>query len=241
MPLDDADIEKISGLIGAALKTHGEEQGKATTALVTKATKAAIDGLKLDDRFKAYDEKLAAVPKPPEGGAGDGAGKGTGGEPGKGDSETAIALRKLQAELDNERKAREAQTRKAAEAEAARQQELLQNKVRDALVANGANPKLVSVALNDLLARKMVRLNDKGEPVFTFRRSYGADEDVAVGDGAKEWLGTDEGKFFVPATEKKGTGDRVERGTAGARKDGKVDWGSLAGRVNLGALDSLPE
>lgn len=203
MPLSKEDLAEVRSVFAGLLKTHGEEQTKATEALIGKAVPGAVakslEGLKLDDRFKAYDEKLKAIPDPD---------KAPDKKNGKVDDEESPAVKRLQARLDEETKKREATEAKAREAEQAQKAERLRQSLQDALVANGCDPKRVRTAVNDILAQGKVKYDDAGNVIWPTKRTWG-EEPVPVADAAKEWLGTDDGRFFVPPTGAQGTGDKA--------------------------------
>lgn len=243
MPLDEADIKKITelttGIVTEALKANGAETAKVIDASIGKAIKGLeidkkLEGLKTETDKKLEGIKPADPPKDPP-------------KDSPGDIENSPALKKLQAEQEKLLKQLEAQTKRAEEAETKRRQDLLQSTVRDALIAQGADPKRVAIAMSHLSSSGAIKLNDKGEPVFTFAEKWGP-EDVAAVDGAKKWLATDEGKFFLPPSGKQGTGDGVHRegsrqqgGSAPRTKDGALDWGQLAGRINLAPLEGASD
>lgn len=199
MPLDEADIKKITelttGIVTEALKASGTETAKLIDASIGKAIKGLDIDKKLEGLKTETDKKLEGIkvdppkdpPKDPPGG------------------DDSPALRKLQAEQEKLQKALEAQTKRAEEAETKRRADLLQNSVRDALIAQGADPKRVALALPVLKERGTVRLDDKGAPVFTFQRN-GYEESLDVTAGAKEWLSTDDGKIYMPPVGTQGTG-----------------------------------
>lgn len=241
MPLDDKDLEQIAKLIAAAQTKAAEEADKRLEATIGKAIKAAgVETTKQLEALKAETEKrFGEIPKPadpPDPKAGD--------KPG--DIENSPAFKKLQAEVEASKKQAAEQAKRAEQAEAKRSAELLTNATRDALIASGADPKRVHLALPVLQASGRIKLDDKGAPVMVFQRN-GYEEALPVGDGAKEWLGTDDGKVFVPPSGKQGTGDGVQRGgasqsgSAPRNKDGSLDWSQLAGRINLAPLEGASD
>lgn len=196
MPLDEKDLEQIGKLWDERDKKRSEEFAKTLEGSVSKMLKAHAEAsAKQLETFKTEtDKKLEGIkvdpPKdPPKDPPGD----------------DSPALRKLQAEQEKLQKALEAQTKRAEEAETKRRADLLQNSVRDALIAQGADPKRVALALPVLKERGTVRLDDKGAPVFTFQRN-GYEESLDVTAGAKEWLSTDDGKIYMPPVGTQGTG-----------------------------------
>lgn len=237
MALDDNDKKAIGELIAAALKANNDEQAKAVDATVGKAVKALdLDGklkaLDIDGKLEAVKTELKVEPPadPPKGGKG-------------GSVTDDPEFKKLQAELAKVQKTAEEQAKRAKDAEAAQKAEALANGVRDALVAGGADPKRVQIALSHLTATGRIKLDDKGQPAFAFTRDWG-EELAPAAKGATEWLGTDEGKLFVPPVGSQGSGDGVQPGNRNAKgpstaprtKEGTVDFGALRGRMNIAPL-----
>lgn len=205
MALDDEDKKAIATMIAEQLKASA----KATEQTIAKA----LAGLDLDKRIETLKTELA--PKEPE----------PKDEPPK-DGKTLAddpEFKRLKAELETQRKATEAQARRAEEEAKARQAEALQNGVSQALTAAGADPKRVGMALAWLKERGAVKLDERGVPVFTFKRDWGEEAKAAADGGAAEWLGTDDGKFFVPPSQVQGSGDGAGRpgggGSSGATAD----------------------
>lgn len=205
MPLDENDLKKVGELIAGALKTHGEESAKATEALVGKVVTAKLgDVTKTIETLKTDTEKrFEGLPKPQDPPKDDKGGKGGAGGSSIQDDP---AFKKLQADLEAERKRADEQARKAKEQEEARQAQHLRQSLLDALTAQGVDPKRVKDAADLLIARQVVKLNDKGEPIWPLKRNWG-EEPVAVKDAAKEWLATDDGKHWLPPVGTQGTGD----------------------------------
>lgn len=245
MPLDEADLAKIGELMDARQKKQAEESEKATTKLVEGVVGKAIKALGLDDKLSALktetEKKLEGLkpadpdPKPKD-------------DPKEGERfEDSKAFKKLMADQDDLKKKLEAQTKLREEAEAQRQKDLLSNTVRDSLIAAGADASFVPVAMNHLVATGLIKLNDKGEAVFTVAEKWG-NEDVPAAEGAKKWLNTSEGKRFMPPTGKQGTGDDIKRGGTGAgsgsaprKQDGSLDWGALRQDMSLKPLENLSD
>lgn len=189
MALSEEDKKEIATLIAAQMV----ESMKATENKTTEIVKTALAGLKIDEKIEAV--KAAQQQKPVE----------TTQQPDPSGKAADPEIAKLKAQLDDlNRKAAES-SRRAEESEAARRNEALVNAVRDALASAGADSKRLGVAINHLRATGLVALNDKGEPCFKEKKSWG-DEMVSVSDGAKNWLNTEEGKIFVPPVNTQGTG-----------------------------------
>lgn len=227
MPLDDADKKFISELISTSLNAANEETAKLINGTVTTAIKGLDLDKKLDSVKTDLDKKLEASPPKP-----DDKGK-------KPDDKGGQAIddhpefKKLQAKVREQEEA-------AARAEADRRANLLRNSVQESLVAGGADPKRTALAIEGIIARGLVRLDDKGQPKFVAQRSWG-EELVDPSAGAKEWLSTDDGKLLVPPVGTQGTGDRggqlanTQPSTAPRTKDGAVDWSALAGKAQVAA------
>jgi len=242
MALDEADVKRITEMLAEERKAAAAETAKLLEAQLAKLTKGLqtettkqLEALKTETAAKLEGLKV----EPPKGDPK--------ADPKTGDIENSPALKKLQAEQEKLLKQLEAQTKRAEEAETKRRQDLLSNTVRDALIAQGADAKRVAIAMSHLTSSGAIKLNDKGEPVFTFAEKWGPEE-VAAAEGAKKWLATDEGKFFLPPSGKQGTGDGVHRegsrqqgGSAPRTKDGAVDWNQVAGRINLAALEGVSD
>jgi hypothetical protein len=109
--------------------------------------------------------------------------------------------------------------------------QLLHNSVRDALIANGADPAMTTVALNHLTASGIIKLNDNDEPVFTVEGKWGP-EDFPAAEGAKRYLATEEGTCFLPPSRQQATspqrGGPPQGGPAPRNQSGELDWNALA-------------
>lgn len=198
MALDDADMAKITEHFAALLKKHGEDAAKTFDAQIAKAVKGVDVDKKMEAKLEALKAELAAAKADAE--EEKPAAKQEAGE--------SPELKRLRAEMADLARKAEAQARRAEELEASRKSEALTNGVRDALLASGADPKRVSVALSHLRATQAVKLDEKGNPVFVVTREWGEDP-MPAAKGAAEWLQTEEGKFFLPPTGAQGTGDRA--------------------------------
>lgn len=192
MALDDADRAEIKKLLTEQLTTP--EIAGAFAKTIDGAIGKAISGLDIGAKIKEEFEKNKTPADqtpdadPPKG------------KDGKTPSvEESPAFRKLQDAFFKAEAARKAE-------EAKRKSQALENAVREGLIAGGADPRRVEAAIALLERRGVLKLDDKDTAGFTFRRDYGADEFVPAPAGAKEWLQTEEGKFFLPPTETKGTG-----------------------------------
>jgi hypothetical protein len=236
MPLDDADKKFITELIATSLKTSGEETKKLVEATVGTAIKSLELDKKLEGVKGDLDKKLEAVKPKDEPDNKSTDDKGKGGSKVSDDPE----FKKLQAQLEEQRR-RSAEAEAAAKrAEETRRANLVRQGLTDALVKNGADPKRVSFAVDSLLNRNVVKLNDKADALlWPMKRTWGEDPNVTAEEAAKEWLSTDEGKFFLPPVGNQGTGDRggappsTGPTTAPRTKDGAVDWSAIAAKANL--------
>lgn len=197
---------------------------KAGMSGITSELKEALDGLKPKEPEPKPDD-------PPE--------------PKEGDSKEVVAMR---AELEKMRSIREREQARLAEREkeleaekAARAQEGLRNAAIAALGEAGVSPAMQKVALNHLMAEGAVKLNDDGKPVFVFDRNGYPEEVADLTKAAKEYVGTETGKAFLPAVEGGGTGDHLQKPSPTPRtQSGGVDWGALGDRpLNLNVLRGL--
>lgn len=186
MALSEEDQKKVQELIEAALT--GEGFAKSIASAVDTTVGKALKGLKIDEKISAAVE--AAKPAQPEGGG----------------AEEPPQITKLQNQLKAMADKQAETERRAQELEEARKTEALRTAVRDALGGAGADPKRVAIALSHLQASDLIKTDDQGRPAFAFRRDWG-EELLPVEKGAAEWLQTEEGKFFLPATGRSGTGD----------------------------------
>lgn len=199
MALDDDDKAFIAQAIAAGLtKFQADELPGAVSKAVGSAVAAATKDIPRGDAFDAKVRELTkpANPKPDPKPI----------DPVEGESEAMKQMRaqvaQMTAQMQADREARQ-------KAEAAQQRERLHNATRQALLDQGADPKRVQVALHHLNAEGVVTLNESGDPVFRSTNEFGVVEDVAVGEGAKAFLGSDTGKMFLPATGANGTGTGV--------------------------------
>lgn len=244
MPLDAEDEKKVGEIF---LKIMGSDEytksfAKTIESVVGRAVKGAV--AETDKRLEALksetDKKLEGLksPEPLE--------KKPGGDNDP-KIEDAPAFKRVQAEFEEMKKKAKVQEERAEAAEAKRKQDLLANNARDALIANGADPARVAIAMSHLKATGRVALSDKDEPIFMFEEKWGP-ENVPVAEGAKRWLASEEGKFFLPPSNRQGTGDNVQRGNgappttnAPRTATGEVDWAQLGSRMSLGVLEKASD
>ena len=236
MPLDDADKKFIAESIANSLKTFGGDLDKkfvtaeGATKMVEQGTSKALEALDLDSKLEALGEKLAGTK---------GKGDDDGGKDKGGNTDSDPAVLKLQEQLEKlEKQNREAQeARQAAEQKASEQR--LDGALREQLGAAGVPATAQGPAIAFLRTLKLedgkavVGLNDAGEPTFLQQRK-GYVDTRSLADGIKDWMGTDAGKLYLPATNAGGTGDgNGGRNSGGGNttiprnEDGSVKFGSL--------------
>lgn len=200
MPLDAADLEAI----GALIAKNNEKIAADTVKVVDGKLTAFGKSIDVDGKLKAVEEKIAAAkPKEPE--------EGTEGTPTKGKADTKIeetpAFQKLKAEVAASNKLAEDNRRKAEESEAKRVAEAADAATKSALLAAGADPKRVHIAMSHIKTSGATRLVD-GAPNFVTKSQWG-EELAPVADGARAYLDSDDGKMFLPPTGSSGTGDKA--------------------------------
>jgi hypothetical protein len=222
---------------------EGESQGpKYMTAEEFNRAQSSREKRLREQIKKDLAEMLAKSPAPKAAEADDGdegEDEGKPAEGAKGDKPqapadaTAAELKRLRKRLEASEREREAEKKAREEqaAKAARDEE--RSKLSEALVAAGADAKRVraAVALLHTEDRK-VRRNAEGRIVFL------ADEDDEqdLPAGVKAWLGTDEGKAFLPTRGAEGSGSTapkapVAKGGKDARSVGKAAlWAAVTGQ-----------
>jgi|GEM_PF-5221775 len=246
MPLDDADKKFIAESIASSLKSFGGELDKkfvtadAATKMVEQGTTKAFEALNLDSKLEALGEKLA-------GAKGKGDDDGSKNKGGKTDPDPAVA--KLEEKLEAmEKQNREAQEAREAAEQKAREQRL-DGALREHLGTAGVPAQAQGPAIAFLRTLKLedgkavVGLNDAGEPTFLQQRK-GYVDTRSLADGIKDWVGTDTGKLYLPATGATGTGDgNGGKNTGGGsgnvprKADGSIDFGGLVrGGLRMGSL-----
>jgi hypothetical protein len=246
MPLDDNDKTEIQKIIAEALKPLSEQFVTADNAqkMVQQGVANAIEGLNLAETIKSTVTE-AIGGQGGEGGDGGGqGGAGAGGQGGDGQPDPQVMrLQERQQEL--ERKLREQETARQ-EAEAREKQNRLDGAVREALGAVGVPGERVPHAMAWLKTRTtddgkpVLVLDDQGRAAWRIQKN-GYVDTLALQDGATAWLGTDDGKSYLPPTNRQGAGggagDSPNSGRSGAGdaprgKDGALDWSRLG--ANLG-------
>jgi hypothetical protein len=229
----EAQLNKLGGLVNAAVsKQLGRQLDKAVgTALAPqlaelkeliqgKAKPAVTDG-------EGEDDEAEEPVKPAKGKAGKPAPRTTGPDP---------ALVAMQRKLD----AMEAERAKEkAQAAAATRDGAL----RDHLTKLGVKPALVRGAV--AILRENTRQDDKtGDWSYVAQRD-GYTEEIDLGAGAKDWIGTDEGKEWVAAPDKPRPGGvgmpRVIGGNGGARPAASGDAKTAKAQKVAGAYEQLAQ
>lgn len=229
VPIDDADLVKFRELVEkvvAPLVEATKPENLARTlapaiqAHVAEGTKSAVTG----DALKAALDEFAGKLKPadtvkeePKAGKGGDKGKAPEADP---------AIDALKAQIEALTKANaEAVAAAKAERESARSAKLY-GSARDALVKHGAKPEAVDVAMSRL--RELGVLTYDGDrPGWKGKNEVGLDAVLDLDAQAKAWLGTAEGKLFLPPVGASGTGEG--RGSSGGASVG-------SGEVSLASL-----
>lgn len=200
----------ITGAVNSALTNRlkrgaiKEELGGMVTEAVTNAVGSAMESFKPPE-----DEK--------------GNKKGSGGDihqhP---DFQAMIARQKeLEGKLQKQQEERE-QERK--QRQAAEERGALERTLR----GNGIAEKLVPAATALLYdSRRVLGRNDDGQIVFRAQRDGYVDE-LKLEDGIREWIDSDEGKSFLPATDSSGSGARGGSSPPRQARKPKGDDGELS-------------
>lgn len=153
------------------------------------------------------------IEKLSSGGAGAGDDKQKGGGP---DPEVA----KLRQEHEAMKATLAAERKKAEDERKASQVQQTQAQLRDLLAKAGVEPLRMKGALAVL--GEGVQRSDDGQLSYRVQRT-GYHEDLALQDGIREWLATDEGKsYLAPRADAGGTGNVPARGQLGGPRVPKV-------------------
>lgn len=218
MPLDDADKKHIADSIAEAFKGDALKTALAPAIAdtVKREITGAISGLKLDETIAAKVGEATKGLKPPDTDGKGGDGKG-------GDDKADPAVAQLRAQLEELTRKTKVAEQAAASEKAAREEEQLIGALRETLAKAGvpAEKQRPVVALLHA-ADKRVRRTTDGQPGLHFRRN-GYEEVLPLEAAVKEWLGTDEGKQFLPPTGVQGTGQGPGNRTPDLRTGGKFD------------------
>jgi hypothetical protein len=231
MALEEADKEEILKMIGSSLA--GALASEDFAKNVGKAVKGQVDAATKDLKAKlAKQPKLEPEPEPDDE-EDDDADPEPEPEPkrksGKAPkaSESADFRRMKKQFEDAQKEIREAREAQKLEAQQ-RKQDALNVSVRDALIAAGVDPKRVGIAMNHITASGIIKDNEDGHPGFAFRDGFG-EEIKPINEGAKQWLASEEGKFFVPPVTGSGTGTGV--GGTGGKSGSNASAMALLGKA----------
>jgi hypothetical protein len=221
-PLDDADKTFLAKAIADALKANNEQQ-------------AGEIGKAIDGKLKPVTERLETIEKKPA----DDKGKGKDDDKGKGGKDKEAAdpeVAELKKRLDQSELERKAEADK-------RITEERRNAARAALVDAGMPADRVKHALTFLESEGLIATDEKtGVHGFRGKDKYGAPLIIAGKEGAAAWLGTDDGKAYLPAKAVNGTGDTAggrqgdRTSTAPRTEKGGLDWGALGTKVADGIV-----
>jgi hypothetical protein len=229
----ESQLTKLGGLVNAAVsKQLGRQLDKAVgTALAPQL--AELKDL-IQGKAKATpageeteDDDTEEPVKPTKGKAGKQPARAAGPDP------AVAAMQRELAQMKEER-ARERTQAAAAQRDGA---------LRDHLGKLGVKPELMRGAV--AILRESTRQDDKtGEWSYVAQRD-GYTEELDLGAGAKDWIGTDEGKAHVaaPATPRPGgTGmPRVIGGNGGARPAASGDAKTAKAQKVAGAYEQLAQ
>lgn len=173
-------------------------------AVVTSHTKRLEGSL-----AKKLEALLAsAIPKPAE--------------PDPEENDIKGQLKALQAQLASERKAREDAERRGEEERKSRQRDEEHNALSSALRDAGiTNPVQVKAAQALLLTEGRVTRTEDGKVAFKVVDKYGAENLVDLAAGVGSWAKED-GKYFLPPKDVKGSGGGTAKTPAGKLSDPKA-------------------
>lgn len=193
--LTDEMRAEIGALISGALKSEGKRQ-------IAGAVKEALEGLKLGESIAAEVAKLKPA------------------EPDPKDDKSAAKpdpkIAALEARLQEVTAKLTAESEERGKAVEAAKNEKAFIALKTALGPH-VRPEVLELAARDLfVAQKRVTVDEQGNPLLTVRKAPypgQSEEDIPLplADGVKHWLGTTEGKFFVPA-HGVGTGQQQQGG-----------------------------
>lgn len=237
MPLEEADKKFIAELITSSLGEFAK--GDAFKGAINGTVAGAIKGLKLDEKLAERDEKLKALEEAGNASGDGGGNKADKGSQGKSGDADSPELRRLNAKLEEQAKQIENEKRARLESEEARKTERLRGATRDALAKAGVSAERIRHAMALLQTDGRIALDDNGTPVMKFAREWG-EESIPLDKGLAEWVKTDDGKVYLPATGTQGTGGGAG-GTGGQSgstvprtKDGALDMGAIGERLAKG-------
>ncbi len=211
MALDKEQIAEIQKLIGEGVSDalNGDDFKKVLGDSVKGHVTGAVKGLNLEESIGSAVTKALEANK----GGGDDEG-GDDDKKKKGDSKLEREIEKLKAQAATEKGLRET-------AETKQKTDALVGAARSALLKAGVPADRIDHALAVLhsASGRLVH-DDDGNPGISFKTEFGP-EVRAMEKGATDWIGTDEGKHFLPPTNVGGTGD----GNSGGKKDFKTTKG----------------
>jgi hypothetical protein len=223
MPLDQADLDKITALIKGSLTAE------ALSPIIGEALKPALAKVEQDNaklraeleaaKAKPADEKKAEDGKKPEGGAA------------APDPATAAELAALKQRLEATEKAR-------ADEAAARKVDAVHVAAREALQKAGVPADRVAIARAFLKDQGLIDVEKGG---WKGKDRLGIDAVLGLDEGAAAWLKSDAGKLFLPPSPAQGTGGAPGFGGAAAGDGGAVKLSDLAGRGLGGALAAMSQ
>ena len=182
---------------------------------VDEKIKGAIGGLGLDEKLKGITDAIAAASAKPAG-KGDDEDKADA-KGGKTDPATAAQLKALQASLEEEKTKREA-------AEEARKLDSMLGAFRGELSKAGVPANRVDHVVAVLHNQQQrLKVGDDGTPGIEYSRD-GYKEVVPFSKDVAEFLGSDDGKAFLPPRDVAGTGGGGgNRRRASGDSDGKIN------------------
>lgn len=200
MPLEEADIEQIKGLIGEGTKAGLAE---VLVPTINKALDARLKGVvKAEDleKFKAEQAEAAAKSKEKE--------KETetdGGGDGSGDPTDTPAYRKAMAEIEALKQSAQAEREARQAAERQRLEDMRTSQIRAALGKAGVDPRVQGAAVHTILGEGLVQITDEGKILYRKPNEFGGMDESTVEAGITEYLKGD-GRIFMPADPVRGTG-----------------------------------
>lgn len=220
MALDADDIKKINELLSSGLKTALDARDQDIAGLIKKhldPVNREIESLK--------SKGVAAGDDDDDADSGKAKGKGRGKDS---DPEVAREVARLRKMVEDRDK--ELQTRQQAE-----RRSKLESAARNELLMRGVPAERVDVALAYLRDR-LAYEGDTDKMGLANKDKYGNDVLEPLGDALGSFLGTTEGKIFLPPSGGQGTGEAAGGAPPPTTKEGKFDWDSAARNLNLKPL-----
>lgn len=216
MPLDQADLDKITALIKGSLTAEtlspiiGEAMKPSLGKLEQENTKLRVEL----DALKAKPEEKKPEEKKPEGGT-----------PAP-DAATTAELQALKARLEATEKAR-------ADEVAARKVDAVHVAAREALAKAGVPAERVGIAMAYLKDQGVLDIEKGG---WKGKDKLGMDATLGLDEGAAAWLKSDAGKLFLPPTQATGAPNPGGGGGNGLTVTGVTKLSDLRGAGGLGAV-----